>query len=346
MGMKNKILISIVLTAFLCAFVFSMYYFRSVDVIFSDKSDVLSENVTKLDYHFVLIAQNTDDPFWQSVKNGAFKAAKEFNVAVEFNGPKLNNIIDELQYLDIAIASKVDGIATHVLDEEKFTPIINKAVAMKIPVITVEADAKKSERTAFIGTNNFQLGVEGGKLLAKGTNGKAQVAVVLNSYGNDTGNITQNLRISGIRDAIKGFGNGIEIKTIRTSQMGILSAGEVTNEIINEFPNVNAIVCTSTEDTIGAAQVIVDLNKVGNITIIGYGDLPEILRYVEKGVIYGTVVSNPTDMGYQSIKSLVEIKMKNATSAYVDTGVQGVSQENIKEYKKLIEEKEGEVYSK
>lgn len=341
MKIRDKIFITIIITAFLSAFVFSMYYFGRVEAIFSDRSDSSSFDVAKPEYHFVLVAQNTEDPFWQSVKSGALKAGKEFNAAVEFNGPRFNNIDEELQYLDIAIASRVDGIATHVLDEDRFTPIINKAVDMKIPVITVEDDAKKSKRTAYIGISNFQLGVEGGKLLAKGTNGKAQVAVVLNSFGNALGNVTQNLRISGISDAIKNFGNGIEIKVIRTSYMGILGAGEVTNEIINEFPNINAIVCTSTEDTIGAAQVIVDLNKVGNITIIGYGDLPEILRYVEKGVIFGTVVSNPTDMGYQSIKSLVEIKMKNGTSAYVDTGVQGISQENLKEYKKLIEQKKG-----
>jgi ribose transport system substrate-binding protein len=346
MNKLNKTIIFLIIIAFLGAFAFSMYYFQHVDNVFLNKDNGKPINETKADYHFVLIVQNTDDPFWQSFKKGAFEAAKDFNAAVEFNGPKFTNVAEELQYLDIAIASKVDGIATHVLDEEQFTPVIDKAIGAGVPVVTVEADAKNSKRIAYIGTSNFQLGVEGGKLLTKAVNSRAQVAVVLNSYGNDAGNVMQNLKIAGLMEAIKTSGKDINIKTIQTSQMGILSAGEITNDIINKYPDVNVIFCTSSEDTIGAAQVVVDLNRVGNITIIGYGDLPEILNYVDKGVISGTVVSNPVEMGYQSIKSLVEIKKKNRTSDYVDTGVQGVSKANLAEYLKMVEDKKGKDSSK
>ena len=55
---------------------------------------------------------------------------------------RFTNLDEQMMYLDIAIASKVDGIVTHVLDEEKFTPLINRAVDSGIPVITVEAEAK------------------------------------------------------------------------------------------------------------------------------------------------------------------------------------------------------------
>jgi len=76
----------------------------------------------------------------------------------------------------------------------------------------------------------------------------------------------------------------------------------------------------------------VDLNKVGRITIIGYDDAPEILRYIEKGVIYGTVVANPYEIGYESIRSLIEIKKNRMTSDYVDTGARVVTINNIGDY--------------
>ena len=316
---------------------FSWFYIIDGGLNNLDDSSKITESAKKPEYHFVVIAQSTDDPFWQSVKKGAFEAAKEFGAAVEFNGPRFTNIEEELQYLDIAIASKVDGIATHVLNEGIFTPIIDKAAAMDIPVITIDSDAKKSKRLSFIGTNSFQIGSVAGRLITEATGGKANVAVILNSYRDEEGHVSQNLIITGLKGAVEDLQNDIDINEIRMSSMGIFSAGEITNEIINNYPEINAIFCTNAKDTVGAAQVVVDLNRVGQISIVGYGDLPEIWRYIEKEVIYGTVASDPVNMGYESIKSLVEIKKKKTTSSYVDTGVYGVTKSNLDEFLKKSE---------
>jgi len=337
--------IYIVLTAALIA-LFSFTFVLSTSYIGDDGTTVsindrAAENLKKPDYHFVFIAQSTDDPFWQSVKKGALEAGKEFNAAVEFNGPRFTSIVEELKYLDIAIASRVDGIATHVLDEKQFTQLIDKAAAYGIPVVTMENDAKSSKRVSFIGTASFMVGSEAGKMLAEATGGKAKVAIILNSYSGDGEDILQNLKVLGFKDAAKDFAD-IEIKTVQSSRMGMFSAEEITKEILSRFPDVNAVFCTNSKDTLGAVEVVVDANRVGDITIIGYGDLPDILGYVEKGVVYGTVVGNPVKIGYESVKALIEVKKKNRTSSYVDTGVYSVTRKNIAAYKSMAESKKGQ----
>jgi ribose transport system substrate-binding protein len=287
------------------------------------------ESVEKPDYHFVVVAPSSYDSFWSDVKKGAFKAAKELNVAVEFNSPRFTNLEEELQYLNIAIASNVDGIATHVLDEDMFTPVINNAIKNSIPVVTVESDAKSSNRIAYIGNNNYQVGSVGGKMIADATSGNAKVAIILNGYSSELGDVSQNLRVTGFKESVEAYNGKVEIKTIRASGMGFFSAGEITNEIITRNPEINAIFCTNPRDTLGATQMVVDLNKVGLIKVVGYGSYTEVMRYIEKGVIYGSVVSNPSDMGYKCIKALVEIKKTGRTSAYVDTGVYAVTKANI-----------------
>ena len=341
--MKKRYVILAVslLLFFVIAFVYSIIYFHKAYMTTSLSKSGLVENTKKWEYHFAIIAQNTDDPFWQSVRKGAFDAAKEFNVAVEFNGPRFASVDEQLQYIDIAIASRVDGIATHVLDERLVTPLIDKAVNSNIPVVTVESDARNSKRQSFVGITNFQLGFEGGKLITEAKDGKAQVAVILNNYSDEGENVMHNLKVQGFLDAVKAS-PGVEIKTVQTSKMGIFSAEEVTQDILNKYPDVDAIFCTSSKDTLGAAQIVVDFNRVGDITIIGYDDLHEILRYVEKGVVYGTVVSDPVNIGYESIKALYEIKKKNRTSAYVDTGVHVVTRKNLEEYKKILDKKKGQ----
>lgn len=302
-------------------------------------STLLIKSVNNYDYHFVVIAQSTDDPFWESVKKGAFNAAKELNAAVEFNGPRFTNIDEELQYLDIAIASRVDGIATHILDEKRFTPLVNKAVSKNIPVVTIEADAKNSKRQSFISTNSFKSGFEAGKLIAEATKGKAKVAIIFDTINEDEENIMQNIKLQGFQQALKSYPE-VKISTIKNSKMGIFSAEEVTQNILNNFPEVNAFYCTGSKDTIGTAQIVVDFNRVKDFTIVGYGNLPEILRYIENGVIYGTIVSDPVSIGYESIKALVEINKGNRVSSYISTGVHTVTRKNIENYKTTIQTKD------
>lgn len=281
-------------------------------------------------YHFYLVGQNSVDPFWKEVRQGAEDAAKDYNVVVEFNAPRFNNPHEERMYLDIAVTSKVDGIITHVSNGQSFRELIDRAYDLGIPVVTIENDAKNSNRSAFVGTNSFVLGKEAAKLMIDATNGKANIAIIVsNDYEMDSA--SQNLKINGFLSTIKEYP---EMKVVQTyiSKMGILSAEEITQSILNSQLDINAILTTNTVDTFGAAQLIVDQNKVGTITLIGYGDTVNILRYIKNNIIYGTVMSDPYKMGYEGVKALLDIKERNNVSTFIDTGVKVITKSNMEAY--------------
>ena len=187
--------------------------------------------ISKPRYHFYFIAQNSVDPFWNEVMQGVEKSAKDNNVVVEFNVPRFNNPEEELKFMDIAVISKVDGIITHAPSGIGFTDAIDKAYDHGIPVITVENDDSESKRYAFAGTNSFELGKEAAKLLIKATNAKANVAVISNGDLQQDA-IEHNLKMNGFISTLKEYPEMIIVKTY-TSQMGILSAEEITQTIID-----------------------------------------------------------------------------------------------------------------
>ncbi|MDI3310533.1 MAG: substrate-binding domain-containing protein [Thermoanaerobacterium sp.] len=323
---RNIILILITLIAVLSIF---LYKFQQIE------EPVLAG---KPSYHFYLVAQNSVDPFWKEVQKGAEDAAKYYNVALEFNAPKFNNLDEELEFLDIAVLSKVDGIITHVSYDGDFNTLIDEAYANKIPVVTIENDLKDSKRKSFVGANSFILGEEAGKLMRQSTGGKANIAVIMsNDVGKDTA--SQNLKLNGFLSIINSA-PGMKVSKVYTSQLGALSAEEITQSIINSSEGINALYITDSVDTMGAAQVVVDFSKVGEISIVGYGDTPDILRYVDKGIIYGTVMSDPYKMGYESIKAMIEIKKNNDVSTFIDTGVNIITKSNVKEYEDKIKQKD------
>jgi len=202
--MKRAFAIGVVVVILIFGFLvtYSVGYFQSQSLSLLEGRNMFRKNGHRPEYHFAVIGQ-ADDTFWQSVKEGCLSAAEEFNVAVEFNVPSFTNLEEQMMYLDIAILSKVDGIVTHVLDEEKFTPLINKAVDSGIPVITVEAEAKNSKRNAYVGTNTFNLGRESGKLVLEAMGEEANIAIILSDYIDGTVNVPQSLRIAGTREALK-----------------------------------------------------------------------------------------------------------------------------------------------
>ena len=288
--------------------------------------------ISKPRFHFYFIAQNSVDPFWKEVRNGLESASKEHKVVVEFNAPRFNNPQEELKFLDIAVSSDVDGIITHGSSGTEFTELINKAKGKGIPVVTIENDDKNSDRNSFVGTSSFQLGKAAAELMIKATKGSANIAVIV-SNDLELDYTSQNLKMNGFLSTLKDYPNMKVAKTY-TSRMGILSAEEITQTIISSEDNINAIFATNSVDTIGSAQLIVDRNKVGSIAIVGYGDTEDILRYISKDIIYGTVMSDPYKMGFESLEALIDIKEKNNVSTFIDTGVRVITKANIDEYEK------------
>lgn len=296
-------------------------------VLFWLQREEIKPYISKPRYHFYFIAQNSVDPFWNEVTQGVQKSAEDNNVAVEYNAPRFNDPEEEMQLMDIAVISKVDGIITHVPGGIGFTGAIDKAYDNGIPVITVENDDSESKRYAFVGTNSFELGREAAGLLIEATNADANIAVIINGDLEQDA-IEHNLKMNGFISTLKEFPNMRIIRTY-TSKMGILSAEEITQTIIDSNEGVNAIFTTGSADTLGSAQLIVDRSRVGKILLVGYGNSEEIIRYIDKEIIYGTVASDPYKMGYECVRALVDVKDKKSIPSFIDTQVKVITKGNL-----------------
>jgi ribose transport system substrate-binding protein len=331
MKILYKIIILVLVTIVTGSIIFSISYSRKIDRMVMDAKGSMFSSKKPPRYHFAIILHNTDEPYIKDVERGLRDTANSLNTAIEINYSNgVDDYKDAIKYINIAIDSKVDGIITHAYNTEEFQKLIDKAEENKIPVITLDADLSTSKRSAYVGTNGFETGSKAGQLVAEALSGKAKVAIILESL---EGNGNGSLKLDGVNNGIKSY-KDIKIETVKVSDAGILAANDVTQEILNNYPEVNAIVCTSSKDTIGAAQLVVDFNRVGDITIIGYDSTPEILSYIQKGVIYGTIVPGAYKIGCDSIKTLVSLKDNGRVSAYIHTDSIIITKYNLKDYLK------------
>ena len=152
----------------------SMFYFRY-------KMEETSEIIEALDYHtydkyYVLITDDRNSSFWQSVYAGARKRAAAGGAYVEMLGMDLSVDYDKMDLMQIAIDSKVDGIIVEADESYRMTQLIQRAGEAGIPVVTALGDNTDSGRNSFVGVSNYNLGLEYGgqvcEIVSKKQNGE------------------------------------------------------------------------------------------------------------------------------------------------------------------------------
>lgn len=328
-----KIAIVILIFIFVISAATSIKYMteisRGLNVTYSETKE---KDIPK--YHFMIISNELNFSSGQAFINGAELACKDYNAVIEINEFKRENIEEQIRNISIAVASKVDGIIVQATDQDMFYEPINKAIEAGIPVITIFEDSPKSQRLSHIGINSYELGIIAADLAAKAVDNEGQMAVIFDGLEGKQFDTSKNLIEAGIREGLKN-NQDMSIKKIDISAsgiLGILGASDITKEIIRDYPRINAIFCTSAINTLGVAQVIIDLNRVGKIKIIGYGDDQEILRYIEKGVIDYSLVSDNESIGYQSIESIIKYINEGRISDFEDAEIYVIDKNNISSF--------------
>ncbi|MBC7959296.1 MAG: substrate-binding domain-containing protein [Vallitaleaceae bacterium] len=295
-------------------------------------------------YHFMVIVDGSNTSYSEEYKKGMLRACEDNSVAVEFwDITGANKMKEILKQVDIAIESRVDGIIVYTYDNVIFEEALSRATEANIPLVTVNEDVPGSKRVTHVGINKFYIGSEIGRLLNKELIGTGDVIVlerdafISEDYSSEALEATENssdngLIFLGIKDTLRDYGN-INVEQVNYSDASVLTAEEVAMNVLEQYENVKAIVCTNGQDTLGVVEVLIDFNKISTIVVIAYDDLPEILDYIDKEVIYATVVADYDKEGYDSVQSLVDYIDQDivATYSYIPTTI--VTKNNLERYK-------------
>ncbi|MUG47571.1 sugar-binding protein [Paenibacillus woosongensis] len=280
-------------------------------------------------YHIVLIEQERYHPYWEMVEKGAQQAAEEYGIDIEFVGAVRNNMDEQLNLLEKAIAARVDAIIVQGLNEEKFTPLIDKAVARGIPVVTIDTDAPDSNRLAYVGTDNLAAGESLGRLVVERTGGSGKIGVIIGSELAES----QLQRLDGLKQVVEQYG-GLEIVAVRSSNISHMEAIQQASEMLREHPEIGIMVGTSATDALGMLQAAKSLKR-DDLTIIGFDNQKETLAAIRSGGIQATVAQQPYLMGGMAVKLLYDhFQGKQLLPAYY-TEVKVLDRSNVQEGESL-----------
>ena len=278
---------------------------------------------------YILVSNNIKIPYWQSAGAGFAHAAQQLEVGYAFVGPDTYDPNAEREALDSAVQKKPSGILISVADPNVLKDSINRTIAAGIPIVTLDSDAPESKRLFFIGTNNYQAGIAGGKRLAQELKGKGDVVVyTMPSQPN------LNERLRGYHDALETMPQ-IKLAHVVDIKGDPRIAFDTTTQFLanDKKEHIDAFVCLEALSGKEVATVL-DNNGIKGRTIIAMDTDPETLSWIQKGVIAATISQKPYTMAFAGLKMLDDLhheKLNTLDSdwardsfapvpAFVDTG--------------------------
>jgi ribose transport system substrate-binding protein len=289
---------------------------------------------------YYLIAANIHVAYWQAAGAGFMQAASRMKVQAEFVGPETYDPKAQQLAFERVVKSRPSGILISPANPELMRPDIDAAIAAGIPVMTADSDSPSSKRLVFIGTNNYQAGVMGGKVAASELHGKGNVVVFTMP-----GQANLDDRLRGYSDT---FASYPQIKIVRVVDIrgNPRIAFDTTEQIVSQNRDkVDAFVCL---EALAGKEVaaVLDRDGVKGKTVLAMDSDRETLDWIEKGIIAATIAQKPYTMSYVGLTMLHDLHHNQPQSldknwavdplsplpAFVDTGAALVDRSSIEAF--------------
>ncbi len=285
-------------------------------------------------YKFALIPKGMDNPYFDLSRNGCVAEAAKLGVTCIYKGPATHEPATEVQIMQDFVTQGVDGIAISVADADSVIRVIKQARDANIPVITFDADADKSERQAYVGTDNKEMGRELARQLIKLHPQPSTFAT--QSGGPAAANL--NDRLAGLYEVLKGAG----WKEVKGSPSFCNDDAALADQQLSDFatanPDIGAIIPVGGWALFApkAYRNFIDANmdrvKAGKFPLVMADTLPVELQLLKDGYVQTLVGQRPAEMGQKAMDILLALKKGQKVAAVNMVGLDVVTKDNVDKF--------------
>ena len=252
--------------------------------------------------------------FWTIAAAGAKFAGKEVEAEVTIVMP--DGITDQTRKLEDLLTRGTDGIAVSPINPANQIDILNQAAAETI-LLTHDSDAPESNRLLYIGMDNYEAGLMCGRLVRTALPDGGDVVLFIGRLDQHNAQ----LRRQGCIDAILGRepdssrrdppganltseDNKCRILGTLTDRFDRAKAKANVEDTLTRHPDISAMVGLFAYNPPAILEALKRAGKVGEVKVIGFDEHDVTLQAIQDGQVVGTVVQDPYQYGYQSIRFL------------------------------------------
>ena len=283
------------------------------------------------DMRLAIVAPISGSAFFDAIHDGCAARTRDFSrdgvtISCAYYGPGLpippagaladpaapapaNDTRSQAKIVEDLVAAHVDGIALSPLDDPAVRAAIDVAAKAGIPVVTFDADAPGSARSAFVGTNARDFGRALGASLKRWKPKGGKFAIL----ATDPRQPNMAERIAGVRD---GLGNGwaeIADSPLVTSGVFADAVGRI-DRLLDLYFDVDAIISVgawpmlANDDWRAMVEKFKPRIDKAQVVIVVADALPQQKSLVREGLGHVLVGQRPGDMGARVAELLIDLK--------------------------------------
>ena len=266
----------------------------------------------------VAFVSNNAHSFWTFAEKGAQKAANEFGVELTFRRPPDGSAKTQREMIQDLLNRGFKGVAVSPNDPKNNLSFYQSRVAPKMALVMTDNDLPDpSARKCYIGTHNYRAGRAAGELVKKALPKGGTVAIFVGQM--DATNAVE--RRQGLLDELAGLdqkemdkvtpadtedlelGNGYTLLVTKTDGAKQEVCQSQAQDLLIKHPTVGCLVGLW-EYNPPAILAAVSKKKGAKPAIVAFDENDLTLEGIKNDEVVGTIVQNPYQFGYQSVKVL------------------------------------------
>lgn len=248
-----------------------------------------------------------EHPYIQDmIKNGRETATKYDYEFISKCPPDGNQSLKiQMQIVQNLKESEIDYLILSPADDKPFVPVINELDEKGIKTICIDSDAPGSKRLCYIGTDNYEAGVNVGEVVVENLRGKDKGDIILSMVNKNQSNMQE--RIRGIKDVLKkhDYLNIIDIES------GYSETGERLKNmknLIKKHPRFDIMVGIEANFT-SLVQKLKNIRKLNEKLFIGFDNTPRNIRLLKDGVVDAIVAQRQELFAKKAIRKFYDYEV-------------------------------------
>ncbi|MFF0829949.1 substrate-binding domain-containing protein [Brevibacillus sp. NPDC003359] len=307
-----------------CMSVYGLFMLVAVTLFYSCSAPFTDVEVDKKKTVALIVRMKHGD-YWRTVKLGAEMAAKEYERNLNFYAPDYEE--DARRQMELVQQAIADGSETIVVapsDEQVLREAIKLTRERAIPLLVLDTVGKDSAVKSYIGTDNYDMGMKAFEKMVFLIEKKGQIALL----GTDRVKANAKRREQGVLDLLP---RETQVELIANERVPLdkKQIGEWTRELIRKYPQMKGVIALDASTAIGVAEEMENSGLRDKVKIVAIDSPPEVLEYLQEGIISATIIQKPLSMGYLGVKYAVEASDGGSVPSLVDTGTKVIDRENM-----------------
>lgn len=224
-----------------------------------------------------VFTKNQTNPYFQAVRVGADASAKALGAKViQYIPTKPDSIPEQLSQVEDVIVKNPDAIVFIPVDYKALVPAVEKINAAGIPVTNITDRIAGGKLVAYVGADDYNIGLATARFLLKQMGGKGNVVILEGVKGS----LTNTDRVRGFNDALKENPN-VKLLASQPANYQRLNALQVMENLIQSHPQIDGVLAANDPMAVGAIEALEGANR--KALVVGINGSKEAVELIKTG---------------------------------------------------------------